>query len=58
MPLYGEESGRLRGAVRDSKVLWNCWQRHERWRDCGLELYVTVCMVMRNRIELLIMLRL
>ena len=26
--------------------MWNSRQRHERWRDCELEWYVTVCMVM------------
>ena len=64
--LYGEETGRWRGAVRDLKdgmeeyeiikgyrarsekkieketmrylrVMLNSRQRHERWRDCGLE---------------------
>ena len=29
----------------------NSRQRHERWRDCGLERYITVCMEMRKRME-------
>ena len=35
-------------------MMWNSRQRHERWRDCELERYVTVYMVMRQRKGLLI----
>ena len=28
--------------MRYLSVMWNRMQRYERWRDCGLELYVTV----------------
>ena len=41
--------------MRYMRVMWYSMQRHERWRDCGLEWYVTVCMIMRKRMEWLIM---
>ena len=37
--------------MRYLRVMWNSRQRHERWRECGLEWCVTVCMEMRKRME-------
>ena len=37
--------------MRYLTVMWNSRQRHERWRECGLEWCVTVCMEMRKRME-------
>ena len=37
--------------MRYLRVMWNCRQRRERWRECGLELCATVCMEMRKRME-------
>ena len=30
------------------RVMWNSRQKHERWGDCGLECYASVCMVMKK----------